>query len=91
MTKCYFKTHNIEPDFKDVETLKKFLTARMKIMDPARSGVCAKYQRKLAKQIKYARYMALIPYTAYQGMRIEKNVADMDRSEETEYVNPSQG
>lgn len=89
MTNCYFKTHNIEPDFKDVETLKRFLTARMKIMDPARSGVCAKYQRKLAKQIKYARYMALIPYTAYQGMSIDKNASDMDRADETEYTHRS--
>jgi small subunit ribosomal protein S18 len=64
--KDYFEKLNITPDYKDVETLTKFLTVRMRIMTRENSGVNAKNQRKLSKAIKYARFLALIPYTSYQ-------------------------
>lgn len=67
MAQCYFKKNNIEPDYKDTETLMKFVSTRMKVMGRDKTGVSAKYQRKLMKHIKYARYLALIPYTAYQN------------------------
>lgn len=66
--KCFFCSYKTDPDYKDTENLTKFLTPRYKIMSREKSGVCAKHQRKLTKHIKYARYMAFIPYTSYQGV-----------------------
>lgn len=71
MSTCYFKKNNIEPDYKDIETLSKFINVRMKIMPREKTGVSAKNQRKLMKHIKYARYLALIPYTSYQSEKIK--------------------
>jgi ribosomal protein S18 len=34
-----------------------------------RTGVCANHQRKLSKHIKYARYLSLIPFVSYQGIK----------------------
>lgn len=67
--KCFFCKYSLEPDYKDVDNLKKFLTVRKKIVSRERSGVCAKHQRSLSKNIKHARYLALIPYTSYQGVK----------------------
>lgn len=49
-------------NYKDVYKLKKFVTTRGRLLPPARTGVSPKCQRKLAKEIKKARYMALLPY-----------------------------
>lgn len=59
----------MSPDYKDVDNLEKFLTPRKKIVSRERSNVCAKHQRSLSKHIKYARYLALLPYTSYQGVK----------------------
>lgn len=66
MTKDYFDKLGTAPDYKDPETLLKFLSTRMRILSRERTGVSAKNQRKLSKAVKYARYLALIPYTSYQ-------------------------
>lgn len=63
---CFFCRYQSEPIFKDIDNLSKFLSQRKKIFSRERTGVCAKHQRKLTKQIKYARYLALIPYVSYQ-------------------------
>lgn len=68
-SQCFFCKYNSHPDYKDVENISKFLTPRMKIVSREKSRVCAKHQRELTKHIKYARYLALIPYTSYQGVR----------------------
>ena len=49
-------------DYKAIALLKKFISERGKIMPRRRTGTCAKYQRPLAKAIKQARFMALLPY-----------------------------
>lgn len=49
-------------DYKDVETLKKFLNPHGKIMPRRRSGLSAANQRALAQAVKRARFMALLPY-----------------------------
>ena len=49
-------------DYKDVELLKRFISPNGKITPRRVTGTCAKYQRELAKAIKNARYMALLPY-----------------------------
>lgn len=49
-------------DYKAVALLKKFISERGKILPRRRTGTCAKYQRALAKAIKHARFMGLLPY-----------------------------
>lgn len=49
-------------DWKDVDYLKRFVPERSKIMPRRISGVSAKDQRRIARAIKRARIMALLPY-----------------------------
>lgn len=51
-------------DWKDVDYLKRFIPERGKIMPRRISGVTAKDQRRLARAIKRARTMALLPFVA---------------------------
>ena len=53
---------NFLNDYKDVELLKKFVSANGKITPRRVTGTSAKYQRLLAVAIKRARQMALLPY-----------------------------
>lgn len=59
---CFFCQSNRMPDYKESETLSRFVSDRGKIVSRPRSGVCAKHQRRLAREIKRARYLALIPF-----------------------------
>lgn len=62
---CYFTKNNIKTiDYKDVELLKKFISANGKILPRRLTGTSARYQRILAVAIKRARQMALLPYVA---------------------------
>ncbi|MDR1476946.1 MAG: 30S ribosomal protein S18 [Rickettsiales bacterium] len=54
----------VKIDYKDRNTLKKFISERGKIIPRRISGTTAKGQRLLAVAIKRARYLALIPYVA---------------------------
>lgn len=49
-------------DYKDLDTLNRFITERGKILPRRITGVSARYQRKLVNAIKRARYMALLPF-----------------------------
>lgn len=49
-------------DYKDTETLKRFINPHGKIMPRRRTGLTAHAQRSLAEAIKRARFMALLPY-----------------------------
>lgn len=51
-------------DYKDIETLKQFITERGKILPRRISGVSQYHQIKLNKAIKMARHMALLPFVA---------------------------
>lgn len=51
-------------DYKDIDTLSKFITERGKILPRRITGVSAYYQRRLAKAIKMARHVALLPFVA---------------------------
>ncbi|MEK7154942.1 MAG: 30S ribosomal protein S18 [Patescibacteria group bacterium] len=62
--KCGFCEAKIEPDFKDVATLSKYLSERGRILGHERTGICSKHQRRLAKSLKQARHMALLPFVA---------------------------
>ena len=57
---CVNKTEAI--DYKDLEKLRGFITDRGKISPRRRTGTCAKHQRVLARAIKRARHLALLPY-----------------------------
>ncbi len=58
-------------DYKDTQTLRRYVTDREKIKSRRVTGVCTQHQHKLAQAIKRAREMALIPYTS----RIASNSA----------------
>ncbi|MDB5253946.1 MAG: rpsR [Parcubacteria group bacterium] len=59
----YFKQNKIDYiDYKDVDTLKKFLTPHSRIQGKRRSGIAANSQRGLSLAIKRARFMGLLPY-----------------------------
>lgn len=49
-------------DYKDVDTLKRYVTETGKIRPRRQTGNCARCQRDLARQIKRARHLALIPF-----------------------------
>ena len=57
---CQAKTDEI--DYKDINTLKKYITEGGKILPRRMTGVCAKHQRVLAKAIKRARLVDLLPF-----------------------------
>jgi small subunit ribosomal protein S18 len=59
---CKFCTQKLKIDYKDPETLKRFITERGKILPRRITGSCAKHQRRLAVAIKRARALAYIPY-----------------------------
>lgn len=61
---CYFTVNKITHiDYKDIDTLKKFISERGKILPRRVTGTSAKYQRMLTIAIKRARQIALLPYT----------------------------
>lgn len=49
-------------DYKDTMIINKYINEKGKILPRRMTGACAKHQRHIAEQIKYARFMALIPY-----------------------------
>ena len=62
---CQFCAEKIdEIDYKDVELLQKFVTDRGKILPKRVTGTCARHQRELARAIKRARIVALMPYVS---------------------------
>ena len=66
MSQCYFCLQNKkEIDYKDVETLKRFISSQMKIYPQRKTNLCAKHQRLLKKAIKRARAMSLLPFINY--------------------------
>ncbi len=54
---------SLKIDYKDAELLKRFLTPEGKIRPRRQTGVNARNQRKLARAIKRARHLALLPFT----------------------------
>ena len=60
---CRFKKNKIKfIDYKDGKFLKKFLNEQGKILPRRITGTSLKYQRKVAKAVKRARHIALLPY-----------------------------
>ncbi|MDO8626097.1 MAG: 30S ribosomal protein S18 [Candidatus Magasanikbacteria bacterium] len=62
---CYYCTNNkLIVDYKDIGTLRRFVSSYMKIAPRRRSGLCAKHQRRVATAIKRSRQSALMAYVA---------------------------
>lgn len=59
---CPFCKKGVEPHFLDLEVLQNYVTERGKILGKARTGLCAKHQRRVAMAIKRARFLALLPF-----------------------------
>ena len=55
---------NTAIDYKDVETLKKYVTERGKILPRRSTGACAMHQRGITTAVKRARIVALLPFDA---------------------------
>lgn len=49
-------------DYKDVETLRRYITETGKIKPRRQTGNCSRCQRELAREIKRARHLALLPF-----------------------------
>lgn len=63
--KCKFcSDKNLDINYLDYQLLRRFTTERGKIIPSRFSGVCAKHQRKLSKNIKRARNIGLLPFVA---------------------------
>jgi len=60
---CRFTAEGVKQiDYKDINTLKNYVTETGKIVPSRITGTKARYQRQLATAIKRARYIALLPY-----------------------------
>lgn len=53
-------------DYKDVNSLQKFMSPQGKMFDRKRLGNCAKHQRAISRAIKRARFLALLRYSGRQ-------------------------
>lgn len=63
--RCPFVSAGVKNiDYKDTETLTKFITERGKILPRRITGVSSLYQKRLTSAIKRARHMALLPFVA---------------------------
>lgn len=60
---CQFCKEKSEPDYKDIEKLNKYIYESGKITSRKMNGNCAKHQRRLARAVKRARFLALLPFT----------------------------
>ncbi|PCJ50171.1 MAG: 30S ribosomal protein S18 [Gammaproteobacteria bacterium] len=61
---CRFTAEGVvQIDYKDLATLKNYVTETGKIVPSRITGTKAKYQRQLATAVKRARFLALLPYT----------------------------
>jgi small subunit ribosomal protein S18 len=61
--KDFFDTNKTQPNYKDVLILRRFLNDRFQILPTSKSGLTSKNQRRLAQEIKKARFIGLLPYT----------------------------
>lgn len=53
---------NLKIDYKAADMLRRFVSEDGKIRPRRQTGTCARHQRELARAIKRARHLALLPY-----------------------------
>ncbi len=61
---CRFCANKSKIDYKEADALRRYMTERGKILPRRITGTCAKHQRELAKAIKRARAICLLPFVA---------------------------
>jgi small subunit ribosomal protein S18 len=62
---CSFCVDKVETvDYKDVDTLRRYVTEHGRIRPRRQTGTCAKHQRSLATAVKRARHLALLPFVS---------------------------
>ena len=66
--------HVVDIDYKDVPTLRRYVSDQFKIESRRKSGVCSKHQRLLAAAIKRARHLAMLPIDRSHRMPGERAV-----------------
>ena len=60
---CRFTVEKVEEiDYKDLGVLSGYITETGRVIPCRNTGTKARYQRQLTRAIKYARYLALMPY-----------------------------
>ncbi len=59
---CIFCKKLLDVDYKNIELVSRYVNQRGRILSRRISGNCAKHQRKLAREIKRARFLNLAPY-----------------------------
>lgn len=59
---CVFCKKEVDIDYKNIELLSRYVSSKGKILSRRISGNCAKHQRKIAREIKRARFLNLLPY-----------------------------
>ncbi len=64
--KCPFCVQKKDPVWQDADKLREFLSTRGRITGKQYSGVCAKHQKIMARVIKHARHLALLPFTVQE-------------------------
>ena len=63
--KCHYCVNNkVDVDYKDVQTLRRFVSSYLKIAPRRRSGLCATHQRQVTRAIKQARIAGLMGFVA---------------------------
>lgn len=71
---CQFTLNKVKQiNYKDIDTLKKYINESCKIIPRRITGTKSKYQRQLARAIKIARFLALLPYTDQQKIVTTNN------------------
>ena len=60
---CVFCAEKIEPEYKSVNRLRRFLSDRARIESGKKTGTCSRHQRLVRREIKRARFMGLLPFT----------------------------
>ncbi|MCX6797368.1 MAG: 30S ribosomal protein S18 [Candidatus Doudnabacteria bacterium] len=62
---CHFCSNKMNSvDYKDTQTLRRFMSPHAKILAHNRTGTCPKHQRMVSRALKRARHMALLPFVA---------------------------
>jgi small subunit ribosomal protein S18 len=61
---CRFCTQKLKIDYKDADTLRRYITERGKILPRRITGACARHQREVALAVKRARLIGLLPFVA---------------------------
>ena len=62
---CAFCVDKVDDvDYKDIDTLRRYVTEHGRIRPRRQTGTCARHQRSLAQAVKRARHIALLPFVA---------------------------